>query len=106
MRIHLEVSRCDYRSNETANLLWQRRKLLGSCFEFFKCHIPILLVVKTGDMGSALIFMLMFIGMMFAAGLHWLYFPAGLLAVAAVSPIVWYKVFDNIQRNRILTPFY
>ena len=32
--------------------------------------IPILLVVKTGDMGSALIFMLMFIGMMFAAGLH------------------------------------
>lgn len=64
--------------------------------------IPILLVIKTGDMGSALIFMLMFIGMMFAAGLHWLYFPAGLLAVAAVSPVIWYKVFDNIQRNRIL----
>ena len=68
--------------------------------------IPILLVIKTGDMGSALIFVLMFIGMMFAAGLHWLYFPAGLLAVAAVSPIVWYKVFDNIQRNRILALFH
>lgn len=67
--------------------------------------VPILLVVKTGDMGSALIFMLMFIGMMFAAGLHWLYFPAGILAIAAVSPIVWYKVFDNIQRNRILALF-
>lgn len=64
--------------------------------------IPILLVVKTGDMGSALIFMMMFIGMIFTAGLHWLYFPAGLLAVSAVSPIVWYKVFDDIQRNRIL----
>ncbi|MGN1194058.1 MAG: FtsW/RodA/SpoVE family cell cycle protein [Acutalibacteraceae bacterium] len=64
--------------------------------------IPIVLVIKTGDMGSALIFMLMFVGMMFAAGLHWLYFPAGVLAVAAVSPIVWYKVFDDIQRNRIL----
>lgn len=64
--------------------------------------IPIGLVVVTGDMGSALIFALMFIGMMFAAGLHWLYFPAGLLAVAAVSPVVWYKVFDDIQRNRIL----
>ena len=68
--------------------------------------IPILLVIKTGDMGSALIFVLMFIGMMFAAGLHWLYFPAGLLAVAAVSPVVWYKVFDNIQRNRILALFH
>ena len=68
--------------------------------------IPILLVIKTGDMGSALIFVLMFIGMMFAAGLHWLYFPAGLLAVAAVSPLVWYRVFDNIQRNRILALFH
>lgn len=67
--------------------------------------IPIFLVVVTGDMGSALIFVLMFVGMMFAAGIHWLYFPAGLLAVAAVLPIVWYKVFDDIQRNRILALF-
>ncbi|MCM1364807.1 MAG: FtsW/RodA/SpoVE family cell cycle protein [Faecalibacterium sp.] len=64
--------------------------------------IPIVLVVVTGDMGSALIFVLMFIGMLFVSGVHWLYFPAGAVAVAAVSPIVWYKVFDDIQRNRIL----
>lgn len=75
---------------------------------FFLCAhaaIPILLVVVTGDMGSALIFIMMFIGMMFSAGVHWLYFPAGALAVAAASPIVWLKVFDNIQRNRILALF-
>lgn len=64
--------------------------------------IPIGLVVLTGDMGSALIFILMFVGMMFVSGVHWLYFPAGLLAIGAVSPIVWLKVFDDIQRNRIL----
>ena len=75
---------------------------------FFLCAhaaIPILLVVATGDMGSALIFIMMFIGMMFAAGVHWLYFPAGALAVAAASPIIWLKIFDDIQRNRILALF-
>ena len=75
---------------------------------FFLCvhaAIPILLVVVTGDMGSALIFILMFIGMMFAAGVHWLYFPAGALAVAAASPVIWLKILDDIQRNRILALF-
>ncbi len=64
--------------------------------------IPIALVVYTGDMGSALIFMLMFVGMMFIAGVNWVYFPLGVVAVGAALPVVWYKVFDDIQRNRIL----
>lgn len=75
---------------------------------FFLCihaAIPILLVVATGDMGSALIFIIMFIGMMFTAGVHWLYFPAGAAIVAAASPLIWLKIFDDIQRNRILALF-
>lgn len=75
---------------------------------FFLCvhaMIPIVLVIATGDMGSALIFIFMFIGMMFAAGVHWLYFPAGAVAVVAASPVIWLKIFDDIQRNRILALF-
>lgn len=75
---------------------------------FFLCvhaMIPIVLVVATGDMGSALIFCMMFIGMMLVAGVHWAYFPAGALIIAAASPVIWLKVFDNIQRNRILALF-
>lgn len=75
---------------------------------FFLCihaAIPILLVVLTGDMGSALIFMIMFVGMMFIAGVHWLYFPAGILIVLAAMPFIWLKVFDDIQRDRILALF-
>ena len=75
---------------------------------FFLCvhaAIPILLVVLTGDMGSALIFILMFIGMMFVGGVHWLYFPAGFAIIAAASPVIWFKIFDDIQRNRILALF-
>ena len=75
---------------------------------FFLCMhaaIPIMLVVVTGDMGSALIFIIMFIAMMFTAGVHWLYFPAGVAVVAAASPVIWLKIFDDIQRNRILALF-
>lgn len=67
--------------------------------------IPVGLVVMTGDMGSALIFLCMFIGMMYAAGVHWLYFPAGALMVVSAAPFVWLKVFSNIQRDRILALF-
>lgn len=86
-----------------------RQNLSGFLNIFLLCihaAIPIGLVVITGDMGSALIFAMMFLGMMFVSGVHWLYFPAGLLAVGAAAPIVWYKVFDNIQRNRILALFH
>ena len=64
--------------------------------------VPIGLVVITGDMGSALIFIFMFIGMMYIAGVHWLYFPAGVLMIVAAAPLIWLKVFSNIQRDRIL----
>lgn len=64
------------------------------------------LVVLSGDMGSALIFIMMFIAMIFTAGVHWVYFIIGPLLVAAVLPVAWYKVFGAIQRNRILALFY
>ncbi len=75
---------------------------------FFLCvhaMIPISLVVLTGDMGSALIFIFVFIGMMYASGVHALYFPAGAAIIAAAFPVIWLKVFDDIQRNRILALF-
>lgn len=68
--------------------------------------IFIILVVLTGDMGSALIFVMMFLAMMFTAGVDKIYFILGPIVVAAVLPVVWYKVFGTIQRNRILALFY
>ncbi|MBQ7597990.1 MAG: FtsW/RodA/SpoVE family cell cycle protein [Clostridia bacterium] len=92
-----------YHLSKTHNDLGSLLNVLLLCLH---AAIPIGLVVITGDMGSALIFALMFLGMMFVSGVHWVYFPAGLLAVGAAAPIVWYKVFDNIQRNRILALFH
>ena len=91
-----------YHLSKVKNNISEIKTVLFLCIH---AAIPILLVIATGDMGSALIFMCMFIGMMFAAGLHWLYFPAGALVVTVASPVIWYKIFDDIQRNRILALF-
>ena len=68
--------------------------------------IPIVLVVLSGDLGSALVFMLMFIILMFIAGVHWLYFVSGAAICCAAVPVIWYKVFGTIQRNRFLALIY
>ena len=67
---------------------------------------PILLVIKTGDMGSALVFMLITVSMLFVAGVHWGYFLGGLGLVAATSPLIWMYVFSDIQKNRFLALLY
>lgn len=72
--------------------------------------IPIGLVVATGDDGSALIFFLMFLGMMFAAGVHWGYFAAGFAAVAVAFPAIWALgdkfILNQDQKNRFLAILY
>ncbi|MBO5359360.1 MAG: FtsW/RodA/SpoVE family cell cycle protein [Clostridia bacterium] len=68
--------------------------------------VPTLLVVITGDMGSALVFLMIFAIMMFMAGIKLRYFAVALLTVVAAFPIVWVKVFNNIQRDRFLALIY
>ncbi len=67
--------------------------------------VPIGLVVLTGDMGSALVFIFMTIGMLFFAGLHIGFFGAGGILAVAASPLIWMYIFDEYQRNRFLALF-
>ncbi len=67
--------------------------------------IPIGLVVLTGDMGSALVFIFMTIGMLYFAGLHIGFFGAGGILTLAASPLIWLYIFDEYQRNRFLALF-
>lgn len=68
--------------------------------------IPVALVAKTGDMGSALVFVIIAVIMLFAAGLHWGYFLGGIGLVVAAAPLAWMFLLGNIQKNRILALFY
>lgn len=64
------------------------------------------LVVLTGDIGSALVFIIIFVGMMFVANVKLRYFAIGILGVIAMIPIVWTKVFSEIQKERFLALFF
>ena len=68
--------------------------------------VPVLLVMKSGDMGSALVFIIITVAMLFVAGLHWGYFLGGGLLVVAALPLAWVFVLDNIQKERFLALAY
>ena len=67
--------------------------------------IPVGLVVLTGDMGSALVFVFITIAMLYFAGLHIGFFAAGGILALAASPLVWMFVFSEYQRTRFLALF-
>lgn len=69
--------------------------------------IPIGLVVLTGDAGSALIFLIMFIGMLFFAKVNIGYFIAGICALFVAFVLAWKTgIISGIQRQRIIALFY
>lgn len=69
--------------------------------------IPVALVIATGDAGSALVFLIMFIGMLFFAKVHIGYFIAGICAIIVAFAAAWkLEIIDGIQRERITALFY
>lgn len=64
----------------------------------------ILLVLLQGDLGTALVYMIMIIAMLFAAGLSlWYFLAIGIIAVIA-TPYLW-PMLDEYQQMRILCGF-
>ena len=64
-----------------------------------------LIMVISGDLGSALIFFFIFAVMLFIAGLRGYWFVLGIAAVAGVTPLAWDYVLKPYQKNRILAPY-
>lgn len=66
--------------------------------------IPVGLVFLQGDDGTALVFILMFVSMMFAAGLRWQYFAGTFGVIAAAIPFLWMHLSED-KKGRILAIF-
>ncbi|MEG1995993.1 MAG: FtsW/RodA/SpoVE family cell cycle protein [Oscillospiraceae bacterium] len=64
--------------------------------------IPTLLIVLQGDLGSALVFLAIFIFMMFSAGLSWKLILIGLGSFAAAAPFVWIYVLPPYLKRRFI----
>lgn len=62
----------------------------------------ILLVHFQGDDGTALIFGIIFLSMMFVAGWSWWYLLLGGTLCVCAAPLVWMYVMNDDQRSRVL----
>ena len=68
--------------------------------------VPFLMVIViSGDLGSALIFFAIFAIMIFAGGLKLYWFVLGAAAMAAVIPYAWENVLKEYQKERIIAPY-
>lgn len=66
---------------------------------------PVALIFLQGDFGTAIVFAVMFIFMLFTAGLKLGYIIASVLAALFVSPLVYFFVLTDAHRDRIYTMF-
>lgn len=81
---------------------YEINKLKNVIFLGIHAMIAVGLVIMTGDLGSALVFMVITIGMLFTAGLYLRYFAFGIGAVALVAPILWFEFLSDFQKQRFL----
>lgn len=68
--------------------------------------IPVLLIHFQGDDGTALMIGFIFLCMLFAAGVKIRYFAIAGGAAAVLSPIIWFKVMTEFQRNRVIAVYF
>ena len=64
-----------------------------------------LIVVISGDLGSALCFFFIFLVLLFAGGLKWYWFMIGAAAIAAAVPVLWDHFLREDQIDRILAVY-
>lgn len=67
--------------------------------------IPVLLIHFQGDDGTALIFLLIFLAMLFSAGVQWRYIAIAGAALVIAAPLVWLYLMSDDQKLRILALF-
>ena len=66
---------------------------------------PVGLIFLQGDWGTAIVFAVITIFMMWAAGVSWKLFVFGITSVLVAAPFVYLFVLSEAHRNRILTLF-
>ncbi len=67
--------------------------------------LPVLLIFVQGDAGTALVFAVMVIFMLMAAGVSWKYFVAAFSAALVASPIAYFFILNDDHRKRIVNMF-
>ncbi|MCL1807395.1 MAG: FtsW/RodA/SpoVE family cell cycle protein [Oscillospiraceae bacterium] len=75
---------------------------LNIAFLCVHAFIPVMLVQLQKDGGTALMFFIIFLAMMFVAGIKWVYMAVAAIGIPAMIPVVWMYILTDTQKNRIL----
>lgn len=66
---------------------------------------PVVLIVLQGDYGTALVFAVMFVIMLWSAGVSWKYFIGAFSALLVASPFIYFFLLNDDHRARIISIF-
>ncbi|SHF02663.1 cell elongation-specific peptidoglycan biosynthesis regulator RodA [Caldanaerobius fijiensis DSM 17918] len=90
-----------------AKLLELKRDKINNVYELFKIlvftGIPILLILKQNDTGTALVFIAIFLGMLFISGINIWYIVSFFVIGVVSAPVVFKYFLQDYQKKRILT---
>ena len=67
--------------------------------------IPVVLIHFQGDDGTALVFAVMVVLMLWSAGVSWKYFVAAFSALLVASPIIYFFIMNDTHRERLKNMF-
>jgi rod shape determining protein RodA len=65
----------------------------------------LLIVAASDDLGSALVYLFMFLAVMFVSGLKWYWFLGAASIVGAMTPYAWSHLLTQRHRDLILAPY-
>ncbi len=68
--------------------------------------VPIGIIILTDDLGSAMVFAFIFVGMMFVSGVQLRYFAVAIGGAVAFVPLIWTKFLASFHKYRILAIYY
>lgn len=66
---------------------------------------PVVLIILQGDFGTALVFAVMFIVMLWSAGVSWKYFIGAFSGLLVASPFLYFFLLTDEHRARIISIF-
>ena len=82
------------------------KKWQGSLILAVVYGVPMLLIMKQPDFGTTMVIVFMFVCMLFVWGLRWRYVLLGLSSMVIAALMAWLFLFEDYQKNRIITFLY
>lgn len=87
-------------------LMYRRTQttLIGLLPPFFMTLVPLLLILKEPDLGTAMLFLPILYAMLYAAGARLTHLAAAAFVGVALTPVLWQQMSAE-QRSRVVTVF-